>query len=98
MMVTLTSHGQLTLPKAIRDDLQLHAGAELDVVVDKHGTQRVCPLRPLSSLFGLLHRPGLKPLTVVDIDTAIRGYVPAEDGRIEDRAASSEKRVGRSSR
>ena len=98
MMVTLTSHGQLTLPKAIRDGPQPHAGAERDVVVDKHGTERVRPLRPLPSLCGLLHRPGVKPLTLTDIDTAIRGYVSAEDRRIKERAASSQKRVGRSSR
>jgi AbrB family looped-hinge helix DNA binding protein len=98
MIVTLTSKGQLTLPKAIRDELQLHPGAKLDFIVDKDGTLRVRPLRPLSSLFGLLHRPGMKPLTVADIDTAIGEYVSAEDERIKSRAASPKKRVGRSSR
>jgi AbrB family looped-hinge helix DNA binding protein len=98
MIVTLTSKGQLTLPKAIRDELQLHAGAKLDFVVDKDGTLRVRPLRPLSSLFGLLHRPGMKPLTVADIDAAIGEYVSAEDERIKNQAGSPKKRVGRSSR
>ena len=97
-MVTLTSNGQLTLPKAIRGELQLHADAKLDVVVDKDGTLRVRPLRPLSSLLGLLHRPGVKLLTLADIDTAIGGYVSAEDERIKEQAAFSKKRVGRSSR
>ena len=31
MMVTLTSHGQFTLPKAIRDGPQPHAGAEREL-------------------------------------------------------------------
>lgn len=98
MIVTLTSKGQLTLPKAIRDELKLDAGAKLDFVVDKDGTLRVRPLRPLSSLFGLLHRPGMTPLTVADIDAAIGEHVSAEDKRIQNQAVGGKKTVGRRAR
>ena len=98
MIVTLTSKGQLTVPKAIRDKLKLDAGAKLDFIVDKDGTLRVRPLRPISSLFGLLHRPGMKPLTLADIDAAIGEHVSAEDERIKNQPVGRKRSVGRPAR
>ena len=98
MIVTLTSKGQLTLPKSIRDELKLDAGAKLDFVVDKDGTLRVRPLRPLSSLFGLLHRPGMKPLTLADIDAAIGEHVSAEEDRVKNQSTGRKKSAGRPAR
>ncbi len=46
MLTTLTSKGQLTLPKEIRDKLGLDAGAKLDFVLQANGTIHV---RPISS-------------------------------------------------
>ncbi|CAN5210762.1 hypothetical protein BH11PSE9_BH11PSE9_00690 [soil metagenome] len=98
MIVTLTSKGQLTLPKAIRDELKLDVGAKLDFVVDKDGTLRARPLRPLSSLFGLLHRPGMKPLSLADIDAAIGEHLSAEEDRVKNQASGRKKSVGRPAR
>ena len=98
MIVTLTSKGQLTLPKAIRDELKLDAGAKLDFIVDKDGTLRVRPLRPLSSLFGLLHRPGMQPLSLADIDAAIGDHVSAEEDRVKHQSSGRKKSVGRPAR
>ena len=46
MIVTLTSKGQTTVPKPIRDHLGLHAGDKLDFVIEPDG--RVT-LRPATS-------------------------------------------------
>ena len=97
MIVTLTSKGQLTLPKAIRDELKLDAGAQLDFVVDKDGSLRARPLRPLSSLFGLLHRPGMKPLSLADID-ADRRARSAEEDRVKNESTGRKKTAGRPAR
>ena len=98
MIVTLTSKGQLTLPKAIRDELKLDAGAKLDFVVDKDGTLRARPLRPLSSLFGLLHRPGMKRLSLADIDEAIGEHLSVEEDRVKNQASGRKKSAVRPTR
>ncbi|MDQ5858677.1 MAG: AbrB/MazE/SpoVT family DNA-binding domain-containing protein [Acidobacteriota bacterium] len=70
---TLTSKGQVTIPKGIRDLLGLEAGDQLDFVVE--GQARVV-LRPgnrdARGLRGLLHRPRRKPVTLAKMDAAIR--------------------------
>lgn len=73
---TLTSKGQVTIPKGIRDLLGLEAGDQLDFVVE--GQARVV-LRPgnrdARSLRGLLHHPRGKPVTLAEMDAAVRDRV-----------------------
>jgi antitoxin PrlF len=70
---TLTSKGQLTLPKAIRDLLRLGAGDRVDFVVKDDG---VVVLRPATvhvrELKGALHRRGIKPLSIEEMNAIIR--------------------------
>jgi AbrB family looped-hinge helix DNA binding protein len=70
---TLTSKGQLTLPKAIRDLLRLEAGDRIDFVVRDDGTVVLRPVTvDVRELKGLLYRKGLRPLSVEDMNTAVR--------------------------
>jgi AbrB family looped-hinge helix DNA binding protein len=70
---TLTSKGQLTLPKPIRELLKLGAGDRVDFIVEDDG---VVVLRPATThvreLKGALHRRGLKPLSVEQMNAVIR--------------------------
>jgi AbrB family looped-hinge helix DNA binding protein len=70
---TVTSKGQITLPKVIRDLLRLDKGDRVDFVVQDDGT---VVLRPATvdarELKGLLHRKGLKPLSVEAMNAIIR--------------------------
>jgi antitoxin PrlF len=69
---TLTSKGQLTLPKAIRDRLRLHAGDAVDFVVGDDGEIRVQAGNvDVRSLRGLLRRPGRKAVSLEQMDDAI---------------------------
>lgn len=43
---TITSKGQVTIPKRIRDELGLDAGTEVEFVLEEDGTIRVRPKRP----------------------------------------------------
>jgi len=65
---TLTSKGQLTLPKAIRVLLRLGAGDRVDFIVKGDGT---VVLRPVTvdgrELKGLLHRKGRSPVCRGDV-------------------------------
>ena len=70
---TLTSKGQVTVPKEIRDLLRLGTGDRVDFVVKEDGT---VVLRPATvhvrELRGFLHRKGIKPLSVEQMNAVIR--------------------------
>ena len=68
---SVTSKGQITIPKAIRDLLEIKTGDRVDFVVEHDQVV----LRPgtldFRSLRGLLHEPGRKPVTLEEMDAAI---------------------------
>jgi AbrB family looped-hinge helix DNA binding protein len=72
-LATLTSKGQLTIPKEIREALKLKAGDKIEVILKK---DREAVLRPVSTgiddLFGRLHKPGRPAVSVKDMDAAIK--------------------------
>lgn len=70
---TLTSKGQITLPKAVRDRLRLHTGDLVDFVIDDDGDVRVRAGRfDARDLRGLLRKPGRKAISLEAMDDAIR--------------------------
>jgi len=70
---TLTSKGQITLPKAVRDSLGVKTGDAVDFVVSADGEIRVrVGSADVSELRGLLHRPGRRAVSTEAIDKAIR--------------------------
>jgi AbrB family looped-hinge helix DNA binding protein len=80
---TITSKGQITLPKEVREHLHLGGGDQVDFQIDEHGEVRVRPLTgSVEDLFGLLYRPESPPRSVEEIDDAIARFVAADDQRI----------------
>ena len=72
MFATLTSKGQLTLPKEIRDRLNLDAGAILDFKIQADNTITARHVQPdARRIRGLLKSPHSAPLTVEQMDEAI---------------------------
>jgi len=70
---TLTSKGQLVIPKAIREHLGLRPGDKLDFVVQDDGDVLIRPAtEDVRRLKGMLHRPGGKPVSVAAMKQAIR--------------------------
>ena len=70
---TMTSKGQITLPKAIRDLLRLSTGDRVDFIVRDDGTVVLRPATvDVRELRGLLHRPGLVPLSVEEMNAVVR--------------------------
>ncbi len=69
---TITSKGQVTIPKEIRDYLKLEIGSKIDFVIDESGTVKVIPLNvPVTALSGMLHRPDRPAATIEDMEAAI---------------------------
>jgi AbrB family looped-hinge helix DNA binding protein len=72
MFATLTSKGQLTLPKEIRDRLNLDAGAILDFQIQADNTITARHIQPdARRIGGLLKSPHAAPLTVEQMDDAV---------------------------
>ena len=70
---TVTSKGQITLPKVIRDLLRLGAGDRVDFFVADDGTVVLRPATvDVRELKGLLSRRDLKPLSVKQMNAIIR--------------------------
>ncbi len=60
---TLTSKGQTTIPKEIRDGLGLQPRDEIHYTLLPDGTVIMrAKRRSIASLYGALHRPGRRPL------------------------------------
>jgi len=72
---TLTSKGQVTIPKEIRERLGLRQGDQLIFRFDDRGALTVEPAAPnlLGDLPGLLrHRASKRPATIEEMDEVVR--------------------------
>ena len=69
---SLTRKGQVTIPKEIREYLKVKSGDRVDFVVDRDGKVVVrAGTVHVSELKGILYRPGRKPVSLKDMDSAI---------------------------
>jgi len=69
---TVTSKGQTTIPKEIRDRLNLHPGDRVEFVVDEDGRVVVLPATvDASELAGMLKPPG-RAVSVEEMNRVIR--------------------------
>jgi len=70
---TLTSKGQTTIPKEVRDHLRIQTGDQIDFLIQSDGTVVVCPATlHVSELKGILHRKNMKAVSVDAMNEAIR--------------------------
>ena len=71
MKATLTSKGQVTLPKALRDRLQLHEGDKVEFIVDEAGRVELRAVTAsVKKLKGMLPSPK-RSLSLEEMDEAI---------------------------
>ena len=70
---TITSKGQTTIPKEVREHLKLQSGDQIDFMIRSDGT---VVLRPVTlhvrELKGILHRKNMKPVSIDEMNEAIR--------------------------
>ena len=72
-LATLTSKGQITIPKAVRSSLNLLAGDKIEFVITESKEAFLRPVtRKVDAVFGRLHKPGRKPVSIDKMDTGIR--------------------------
>mgnify|MGYP005627349249 FL=1 len=69
---TLTSKGQITIPKTVRESLHLRTGDRVEFVVHGPDEASVRPItKSVDEVFGRLHDPDQPSLTVDEMDAAI---------------------------
>lgn len=71
----MTSKGQITVPKDIRQKLHLKPGDRVRFIVEDDGRIRLLPAkRDISELFGMLPKPK-RAYSLEEIDEGIRQHV-----------------------
>ncbi|WP_022953031.1 AbrB/MazE/SpoVT family DNA-binding domain-containing protein [Leucothrix mucor] len=71
MLATLTSKGQVTIPKQARDALNLDAGDRVEFIIDDDGRLFILPVtRSVKTLKGMLPKPTF-PVSLEAMDEAI---------------------------
>jgi antitoxin PrlF len=72
-LATLTTKGQVTIPKIIRESLKLNTGDKIEIIVTE---KREAIIRPVSKkvddIFCKLHKPGRKAVSLEAMGDAIR--------------------------
>jgi len=78
---TITSKGQITIPKTVRDSLRLHSGDRVAFIVNGITDALLKPVtKTVDQVFGRLHKSGQVGKTVVEMNQVIarrmRGQKP----------------------
>ncbi|MEA3240052.1 MAG: AbrB/MazE/SpoVT family DNA-binding domain-containing protein [Pseudomonadota bacterium] len=72
-LATLTTKGQVTIPKNVRELLKLHTGDKIEIMVTG---EREAVIRPVSKkvddIFCKLHKPGRKVVSIKAIDESVK--------------------------
>lgn len=72
MLSTITSKGQITLPKAIRDRLNLKAGDKLEFILDDNGDLHILPITAsITKLKGMVPKP-TRRISLGEMDNATK--------------------------
>lgn len=82
MTATITSKGQITIPKEIRDQLNLTEGTKFAVRVVNGRIELLPKNVSVWSLMGSLKSPHDRPITIEEMDEAIGKYLQEDDERI----------------
>ena len=76
-VTTLSTKGQTVIPKSIRDHLDLRPGDRIDFVLRENGEVLIRPATDdVRKLKGMLRRSGRKPVSLAEMNRAIRERRP----------------------
>jgi len=72
-LATLTSKGQVTIPKDIRESLHLSSGDKIEIMVTKKGEAIMRPIsRKVDDLFCKLKKSNQKTVSIEEMNAAIK--------------------------
>ena len=69
----VTSKGQVTIPKEIRESLQLQTGDKIEIVLTDDKEAVIRPVsKKVDEIFCRLHRPGRKGISTAEMDAVVK--------------------------
>lgn len=70
---TLSSKGQMVIPKSLREQLGLKPGDTVDFIIQENGDVLIRPAsHDVEKLKGMLYRAGRKPVSIEEMNRAIK--------------------------
>jgi len=70
---TLTSKGQITIPKLVRDSLALHAGDKIEFVLTENNEVLLKPVtKKVDEVFGRLFRTDRPAVDIAEMDALLK--------------------------
>lgn len=70
--VLISSKGQLSIPRRMRDAMGLGKGSEVTLLLHADGRLEIAAARTsISDIFGLLARPGEKAMSIAEMEKSI---------------------------
>lgn len=79
---TITSKGQITIPKSIRQELALDSGDRILFAVDENGAVSFAPaIKDITELRGIVPKPR-KSISVEDMKSAVKSAALDRVGRL----------------
>ncbi len=73
VLTTLTTKGQVTIPKQIRDTLKLHTGDKIEIIVTENREALIRPVsKKVDDVFGKLYKPTKKSISLESMNDAIK--------------------------
>lgn len=82
-VTTVTSKGQITLPKEVRDHLHIREGDRLDFRIEKDGSVRLAPVSgSVRDLYGCFRRTDIPVPSLEDLEETLMESLAADDERI----------------
>jgi antitoxin PrlF len=76
---TMTSKGQITIPKSVRESLNLQTGDRVAFVLNGPAEAVLRPVtKSVDQVFGRLHEPGTSGRTVAEMNRAIARRMKGE--------------------
>lgn len=70
---TITSKGQVTIPKAVREALSLFAGDRVEFIITENNEAIVRPVtKRVDDVFGRLYKEGRTAVSIEEMDLAIK--------------------------
>jgi antitoxin PrlF len=79
--LTVSQRGQVVLPKALREKLGITAGGQLNAELRDGKIVLGRKSGSITDLFGILHRPGMRPRTLEEMDEGIARAVAERNQR-----------------
>jgi len=79
MDVTVTTKGQITIPKPLREHLKVKPGGKLKLFIDINGRVVILPTRPVTDLRGMLKTK--RQITIEQMNEAIGAVATARAKR-----------------